>query len=94
MDKVTIYQPAGLGDILFCQKIAYKLIEYGYTVYWPMHKYSWISQYIKKDRLIWSNPTEPSESLALQHSIESNHPYDIMTCKYNMIGNTLKHFNT
>jgi hypothetical protein len=93
MDKVTILQPAGLGDILFCQKIAYKLIEYGYDVYWPMHKYSWVSQYIKKDNLTWSNPIGRSEFLVLQNSIESNHPYDIMTCKYDMIGKTLNHFN-
>lgn len=93
MDKITIYQPVGLGDILFCQKIAHKLIEYGYTVYWPMSKYYWISDYIKKDKLIWSHPKQPSESLVLQHSIETNHPYDLMTCKYDMIGKTLPHIN-
>ena len=27
--------PAGLGDILFVQKIGRKLIDKGYEVYWP-----------------------------------------------------------
>lgn len=93
MDKITIHQPQGLGDILFCQKIAYKLIEYGYKVYWPMTKYSWLSDYIHKSGLLWSNQSEHTENLILQHSIESNHPYDIMTCKYDMIGKTLNHLN-
>lgn len=89
MDKVTIHQPQGLGDILFCQKIAYKLIEYGYTVYWPMTKYSWISEYINKDNLIWGSSQTQTLSLNLQNSIETNHPYDVMSCKYDMIGKTL-----
>jgi hypothetical protein len=90
MDKIiTILQPVGLGDILFCQKIAYKLIEYGYEVYWPMTTYGWIKNYIKKDGLIWGNSPKHGLVLNLQNSIESNHPYDIMTCKYDMIGKTL-----
>jgi hypothetical protein len=93
MDKVTIHQPAGLGDILFCQKIAYKLIEHGHEVYWPMDKYTWVNDYIKKEGLSWSSSPEPTLSLVLKHSIESNHPYDIMTCKYDMIGKTLNHLS-
>lgn len=90
MDKIiTILQPSGLGDILFCQKIAYKLIECGYSIYWPMNRYGWIRDYIKKDGLIWGNSPVPSLVLDLQNSIESNHPYDIMKCKYDMIGKTL-----
>jgi hypothetical protein len=93
MDKVTIHQPCGLGDILFCQKIAYKLIEYGYQVSWPMESYGWVSDYIKKDGLSWFHSSESTLQLVLKHSIESNHPYDIMTCKYDMIGKTLNHLN-
>ena len=31
-----IYQPCGLGDILFLQKLGYKMKEMGYEVYWPV----------------------------------------------------------
>ncbi len=31
-----IRQPAGLGDIIFCQKIAQHYIDKGYEVYWPI----------------------------------------------------------
>lgn len=89
MDKITIIQPQGLGDILFTQKIAHKLIDYGYKVYWPLGIYRWISNYMITDNLIWSECPEESHILRLNNSIESNHPYDIMTCKYNMIGNTM-----
>lgn len=45
--KCLIRQPAGLGDIIFCQKIAKKLIELGYEIIWPLSKhYSYIKDYI------------------------------------------------
>ena len=91
MDKIiTILQPVGLGDILFCQKIAHVLIKNGYKVYWPMNTYSWVSDYIQTDGLFWVSSPSESLTLNLQYSIESNHPYDIMKCKYNMIGKMLK----
>jgi hypothetical protein len=31
-----IYQPCGLGDILFLQKLAHTMKNEGYTVYWPV----------------------------------------------------------
>ena len=89
MDKITIVQPQGLGDILFTQKIAHKLIENGYKVYWPLVKYRWLSDYIFTENLNWFNCPEPSHTLKLNNSIEFNHPYDIMTCKYSMIGNSM-----
>jgi len=42
-----INQPAGLGDILLCQKIAAHVIEAGYKVIWPVvDQYKYISEYI------------------------------------------------
>ena len=42
-----INQPAGLGDILLCQKIANHVIELGYKVIWPVvDQYNYISEYI------------------------------------------------
>lgn len=45
-----INQPAGLGDILLCQKIAKNYVNKGYRVLWPVDPvYSYIGEYIKTD---------------------------------------------
>tara|TARA_R110001632_G_C11360932_1_gene419299 strand:+ start:2323 stop:3717 length:1395 start_codon:yes stop_codon:yes gene_type:complete len=47
MKKCLIRQPAGIGDILFCQKIVYKLLNDGYEVWWPVDDCAkWIRDYI------------------------------------------------
>jgi hypothetical protein len=53
MKFCLIKQPAGLGDIIFCQKIGVKIIEkYNTPVIWPViEEYSDISNYIKNG--IW-----------------------------------------
>lgn len=50
-----IYQPLGLGDILWVQPIVDTIISEGYTVYYPVGSvyYDIISSYIKKKNLIW-----------------------------------------
>ena len=48
MKTCIIKQPAGLGDILFCQKIATKLQQQGYEITWPvLPSLLWIQEYIK-----------------------------------------------
>lgn len=43
MKTCLIRQPAGLGDIIFCQKIAHHYHELGYKIVWPVAKeYRWI----------------------------------------------------
>lgn len=47
MKTCYIKQPAGLGDILFCQKIAVKIREKGYNVVWPVSNvYAYLNEYI------------------------------------------------
>jgi len=42
-----IYQPCGLGDILFLQKLAYHMKDMGYEVYWPVvYEFEWLNNYI------------------------------------------------
>ena len=42
-----IYQPCGLGDILFLQKIAHYMKELKYDVYWPViSEFDWLNEYI------------------------------------------------
>jgi hypothetical protein len=46
--KALIKQPAGIGDIFFCQKIAHKLRQQNYDVVWPViPEFLWIKDYIK-----------------------------------------------
>jgi len=49
INKILINQPAGIGDIFFCQKIAYALHEtYNVDIIWPViSEFSWIKEYIK-----------------------------------------------
>jgi hypothetical protein len=47
MKTVLIKQKAGLGDILFTQKIAYSFKEKGHEVIWPVTQaYNYISEYL------------------------------------------------
>lgn len=48
MKTVLIKQRAGLGDILFTQKIAHKFIENKHRVIWPVYKlYDHIGEYVE-----------------------------------------------
>ena len=48
MKICLIKQPAGIGDVFFCQKIARYMMHHGYQVVWPlMPSISWIKDYIK-----------------------------------------------
>ena len=55
-----IRQPAGWGDIIFCQKIAAKLIEQGYHVHWPVvdFYYDTVNKYMKKDGITFCRETD------------------------------------
>lgn len=47
MKTGLIYQPCGLGDILFLQKIAHHIKNSGYEVYWPViPQFDWLNEYI------------------------------------------------
>ncbi|NBW58602.1 hypothetical protein EBR43_12675, partial [bacterium] len=47
MKTVLIKQKAGLGDILFCQKIGQIYQQRGHPVIWPVaHTYNYITEYL------------------------------------------------
>jgi len=53
MKTCVIRQPAGLGDIFFCQKIANKLRDAGYNVIWPViPEFLWLKDYLTTDATI------------------------------------------
>lgn len=58
MNKIgMIYQPCGLGDILFLQKLAHHMKDEGYDVYWPVvHELEKLNDYIPEFNFIsWSD---------------------------------------
>ena len=56
MKVCLIKQHAGLGDILFCLKIARNMIQKGYYVIWPViTQYKFISDYIKIKNLYFAD---------------------------------------
>ena len=48
MKPCIIKQPAGIGDVFFCQKIARVMLSEGYQVIWPLRPdITWIGNYIE-----------------------------------------------
>lgn len=48
MKLCLIKQPAGIGDIFFCQKIAKAMMSQGYQIIWPLRSdITWIRDYIR-----------------------------------------------
>jgi len=61
MKTGLIYQPCGLGDILFLQKLAYHIKDQGYDIWWPVvHEFKWLSEYIPDFNWVsWGDDKEP-----------------------------------
>lgn len=60
MKPVIIKQTRGLGDILFCQKIAYHYIEQNRPVLWPVHQtYEYIAEYFTAPTFIYEGTDFP-----------------------------------
>jgi hypothetical protein len=60
MKNCLIYQPCGLGDILWLQPIVDKLINLNYVVYFPVVDlyYEMLTNQLQKNNLIWVRETE------------------------------------
>jgi hypothetical protein len=83
--NIKIIQPAGLGDILFCQKIAKTYISLGHTVYWPIiPQYSWIKNYIEFGNLFWEDK-DCDLIIDLQSAGRVYPSVPIMNAKYKMV---------
>ena len=85
--KIKIIQPAGLGDILFCSKIAHEFIAEGHEIYWPVISYySWIVDYIKVEGLSWEDCEDADKIIDLQSAGRIFPEVPIMDAKYKMVG--------
>jgi hypothetical protein len=60
-----IYQPCGLGDILFMQKLGYHIHDQGYKVYWPViHEFKWLNDYIDDFEFVsWEDEGNPTSTI-------------------------------
>lgn len=70
-----IYQPSGLGDILFIQKIAHLMKNMGYNVYWPVvSEFAWLNDYIPQFNFIsWQDEENPLSCPPLPEAV--NFPF-------------------
>lgn len=88
LNKYLIKQPAGIGDIIFCQKIAKTLQDRGHTIYWPvLPVIDYISSYIKLDGL--GVPMGSVDRTAELIDLDSSHSKlggGILTSKYSYAG--------
>jgi hypothetical protein len=92
MKRCIIQQPAGLGDIIFCQKIATEYVNHGYDVVWPViPQYEWVGNYIKTPGVSFCKLTDTwygsCETLDLESAGHFYHGISCMDAKYKMAGN-------
>lgn len=72
MKTCLVRQPAGLGDILFCMKIAYALSERFDSVIWPLiPHYSWLPNYISYPKNVNMNLTT-DDKFEMKQTFQSN----------------------
>ena len=84
--NIKIVQPAGLGDILFCLKIARTFIGQGHTVYWPViPQYTWINDYIRIEGLVWEDTQSYDRLIDLQSAGRVFPEVTTMDAKYRMV---------
>lgn len=68
-----IRQPAGLGDIFFCQKIAHHFNEMGYEIIWPIKTdFYYLQSYLNNDSITYipDNLSFPYKDLYTNMSIK------------------------
>lgn len=86
MANILINQQAGLGDIIFCQKIAKKIVEQGNQVYWPvLPQLSYVNDYLGYAGIAYS---EPNESLPVIDLCNADRIYGgcVIRAKYSLAG--------
>lgn len=66
MKTGIVYQPCGLGDILFLQKVAHHIKDNGYDVYWPViSEFNWLNDYIPDFNFIFEDQFIPHQGLII-----------------------------
>lgn len=89
MSTLTIIQPAGLGDIIVCQKIAYEMCKRYDRVCWPIDpQYSYFGDYVEHSPNLFFEPNpDYGDKLDLQGAGHLYKPeLGIMQAKYELAG--------
>lgn len=79
MKKIClIRQPAGIGDIIFCQKIAYTYQDKGYDILWPVSKYyiDVVNKYMGNFNYVSEDEDFPYKKLYLDEEIKEIYETD------------------
>ncbi len=80
MRTCFIYQPQGIGDIIFIQKVAAHYRSLGYKIVWPLFEYfSWLIPYLMKDH--YSFPLMSNDRKIME-------PFDNSDKFYYLMGST------
>lgn len=83
MKTCFIYQPSGVGDILFCQKIAKHYRDMGYKVVWPLYQwFEWMKPYIEDEYI--SHPILSNERKILE-PFEHSEQFFYLMCSTNAL---------
>lgn len=83
--KVKFIQQHTLGDVLFLQKAVDLVLSLNHEIYLPNDN-SWIGEYIKKNNLYFYD-ADVDCVIDFHNVVEPNHPYDVMTYKYEIVRN-------
>ena len=85
--NILINQPAGLGDILFCQKIAKSLVNEGHSVYWPVdQELSYISDYLDSPGVIYDSPKASIDKVIDLANADRTIMGSVLKAKYSLVG--------
>lgn len=93
LDKIFIKQPAGIGDIFYCLKIAKRILQdkKAKEVFWPVEEvFNYIGDYIKYPGLTFIPISEFNENetnvIDIQSADRLYPNLSIMSAKYHMVG--------
>ncbi len=89
MKLCVINQPAGIGDVFFCQKIGQHFVHQGYQVKWPVRKeFLWYNDYLISPGVEFVPLGQP-DNIDLYVDLQNADqiiPGPIMEGKYKLVG--------
>jgi hypothetical protein len=84
--KVKLLQQHTIGDVIFLQKAIDIILSLNHDVYLPNDNL-FFADYINKPNLYFKDIENPDKIINFHNVIEPNHPFDIMTYKYEIVRN-------
>ncbi len=85
--KVKLLQQYTIGDVIFLQKAIDIILSLNHDVYLPNDNL-FFAEYITKPNLYFKDIANPDKIINFHNVIEPNHPFDLMTYKYEIVRNS------